>query len=99
MKPWEGEEGARLRADMASRTVPEDGQGGRECHIAAPDPPRPPVVMAGVESSGHRMFTRSAMREDMVRLGKDMPVLIARSGPFRGRIYQRTATGGIVRVR
>ena len=44
-------------------------------------------------------FQESLTRADFATLGKDAPVLVQRSGPFRGRVYQRTLTGGIVRVK
>ena len=44
-------------------------------------------------------FAVSLTRADFAALGKDAPVLVQRSGPFKGRVYQRTPTGGIVRVR
>lgn len=59
--------------------------------------PRLDVVQGYVPERGD--FAVSLTRADFATLGKDAPVLVQRSGPFKGRVYQRTPTGGIVRVK
>jgi hypothetical protein len=46
-----------------------------------------------------REFIRSPTRADMLKMGLNEPVGVIKSGPFKGRVYQRTPNGGIVRVK
>ena len=57
------------------------------------------AVTLGVKPENLVLMQTSATREDMITMLVNEPELLVASGPFKGRVYKRTATHGLVRVR